>query len=142
MIRHAVLARAGGTDAERVGNGKTPIGNGWNGCNGLEPLTHTREEGSPVVSLMGDEAAESVPAVPTVTYKGSQRSAPVPETARPVPRGLPIDVQSPKTGKWETGWRQISSGRGSGSLLCSDPAGQTRLVERKRNRRTLQQEAA
>jgi len=142
VIRYAILARASGTGAERVGNGKTPIGNGWNGCNGSEPLTRMREKNIPPVSSIGSESAESVPSVPSVPYKGSHRSAPVPETSRPVPQGLPIDVQNVKTGEWETGWRQISTGRGSGSLLCSDPAGQTRMVEKKRTRRTLQQEAA
>ena len=142
VIRHAILARASGTGAERVGNGKTPIGNGCNGCNESEPLTHMRKKDAPPVFSIGSEAGESVPAVPSVPYKGSQRSAPVPETPRPVPQGLPIDVQDAKTGNWEPGWRQVSSGRGSGSLLCIDPAGQTRMVEKKRTRRTLQQEAA
>jgi hypothetical protein len=142
VIRHAVIARASGTGAERVGNVKTSIGNGWNGCNGSEPLTRMREKDDPPVLPIESEAAESAPAVPSIPYKGSQRSAPVPETARPVPQGLPIDVQNAKTGNWEAGWRQVSSGRGSSSLLCIDPAGKTRMVEKNRTRRTLQQEAA
>jgi putative DNA primase/helicase len=142
VIRYAVMAGVNGTGAERVGNGKTPTGNGWNGCNGSEPLTHMREEDTSVVSPIGGEAAESVPAVPSLPCNASQRTEPVPEQPRPVPQGLPIDVQDAKTGNWETGWRQISTGRGSGSLLCSDPAGQTRMVEKKRTRRALQQEAA
>ena len=141
VIRHAVIARATGTDAEWVGNSKTPTGNVWNGCNDSGPLTHMKEKTSPVVSSIGGVNPESVPAVPSVPHKASHRSASVPEPPRPVPHGLPIDVQNDKTGKWEGGWRQISTGKGSGSLLCSDPAGQTRMVEKKLTRRSLQQVA-
>jgi phage/plasmid-associated DNA primase len=141
VIRHAVMVEVSGTGAERVGDGKTPIGNEWNGCNGSEPLTHMREKDSPVVSLIGGESRESVSAIPSIPHKGSQRSAPVPEHPRPVPQGLPIDVQNAKTGEWVAGWYQINTRSGSGSLLCTDPAGETRMVEKKRIRRPLPRQA-
>jgi hypothetical protein len=127
---------------ERVGDGKNPIGNRWNGCNGSEPLTHMREEDPPVVSPIGGEAAESVPAVPSFPYKGSQRSAPVPEGVRPVPQGEPVEFQDHRTGEWVSGWRQVSKRSGSGSLLCIDPAGQSLMVERKRIRPGLHRSEA
>jgi phage/plasmid-associated DNA primase len=141
VIRHAVMVEVSGTGAERVGDGKTPIGNEWNGCNGSEPLTHMREKDSPVVSLIGGESRESVSAIPSIPHKGSQRSAPVPEHPRPVPQGEPVEVQNAKTGEWVAGWYQINTRSGSGSLLCTDPAGETRMVEKKRIRRPLPRQA-
>jgi phage/plasmid-associated DNA primase len=142
VIRHAVIAEESGTGAERVGDGKTPIGNEWNGCNGSEPLTHMREKDSPVVSLIGGESRESVSAIPSIPHKGSQRSAPVPEHPRPVPQGEPVEVQDHRTGEWVSGWRQVSKRSGSGSLLCIDPAGQSLMVERKRIRPGLHRREA
>ena len=45
-----------------------------------------------------------------------------------------VEVQNTKTLQWESGWRQLTSGKGSASVLCSDPKGQSRLVDRKRIR--------
>jgi len=131
VIRHAVLAEVSGTGAERVWNGKTPIGKGWNGCNGSEPFTHMKEKPFPVSSPIGRETAKPIPAVPSVPYKGSRRSTPVPESARPVPQGAAIEVLNPKTGEWEPGWRQLGQGKGSASVLCSDPNGFSRLKGKK-----------
>lgn len=149
VIRHAVLATVSGTDqaptgtgAERVGNGKTPVGNGCNGCNGSEPIKRVREKNSSLAPHREERTPEPVPSVPSVPYKGSCRSAPVPESVPPVPQGTPIEVRDRKTGKWEPGWRQLTTGSGSGHVLCSDPNGQSRSVERKRIRRALNVEAA
>jgi DNA-binding transcriptional ArsR family regulator len=43
----------------------------------------------------------------------------------------PIDVMDVRTGQWQPGWQQISTGSGSGRVLCIDPRGQSRQVERK-----------
>ena len=157
VIRHAVMAEMGGTDqsatgtgAERIGNGKTPVGNGWNGCNGSEQTALREKNTTPsdpvVFSYRDGETPEPVPSVPSVPYKGSHRSAPVtrpvPSVTRSVPSGTPVEVQDAKTGKWISGWRQLTTGSGSGSVLCSDPSGNSRQVDRKRIRPALQQEEA
>lgn len=157
VIRHAVMAEASGTDeapsgtdAERIGNGKTPVGNGWNGWNGSDQISHKEKNAdppdplpdAPVISLMGGETSGTVPAVPSVPRKGFDVSPPVPEPVPSVPPGVPVEVQNPKTGNWEPGWRQLTSGSGSGSVLCSDPSGNSRQVDRKRIRQALQREAA
>jgi hypothetical protein len=157
VIRHAVMAEASGTDeapsgtdAERIGNGKTPVGNGWNGWNGSNQTSNKEKNADPpdplldasVISLMGGETSGTVPAVPAVPHKGFDVSLPVPEPVPSVPPGVPVEVQNPKTGKWESGWRQLTTGSGSGSLLCSDPSGNSRQVDRKRIRLALQRETA
>jgi hypothetical protein len=157
VMRHALMARLSGTDqsatgtgAERIGNGKTPLGNGWNGCNGSKQTAFEEKNATPsdptVFSYRDGETPEPVPAVPSVPYKGSCRSAPVPESVPSVPRSVPsgtaVEVQDTKTGKWEPGWRQLTSGSGSGSVLCSDPSGNSRQVDRKRIRPALQRETA
>jgi hypothetical protein len=157
VIRHAVMAEASGTDeapsgtdAERIGNGKTPVGNGWNGWNGSDQISHKEKNAdppdplpdAPVISLMGGETSGTVPAVPSVPRKGFDVSPSVPEPVPSVPPGVPVEVQNPQTGNWESGWRQLTSGSGSGSVLCSDPSGNSRQVDRKRIRQALQREAA
>jgi len=148
VMRHALMARLSGTDqsttgtgAERIGNGKTPLGNGWNGCNGSEQIAYKEKNATPsdptVFSYRDGETPEPVPAVPSVPYKGSCRSAPIPESVPSVPPGVPVEVQNPKTGQWESGWCQLTTGSGSGSVLCSDPSGNSRQVERKRIRQPL-----
>jgi hypothetical protein len=146
VIRSAFLARlktqqgTDGTDAERIGNGKTPVGNGWNGWNGSSPYSPIEEPASEP-SYRGSSAPQPVPTVPSVPCKGSCRSASVPDPFPSVPQGVPIEVQD-QTGTWEPGWRQLTTGSGSGSLLCSDPQGRSRQVERKRIRPALNPEAA
>jgi phage/plasmid-associated DNA primase len=136
VIRHAFLARIGervGTDAERVVHGKAPIGNGWNGCNGSELLSHKVKTGQDVFLYRGEGERSPVSSVPSVPTSRSRRSASVPAAGRSVP----VEVLNPKTGQWEPGWQQISMGSGSGRFLCSDPAGDSRQVERKRIRRPV-----
>ena len=62
--------------------------------------------------------------------QSSHRPSPPPCTQKRVP----IEVQDPRTGEWQLGWVQIGQGKGSTSVLCSDPNGQSRWVERKRIR--------
>ena len=69
------------TDAERIGNGKTPAGNGWNGS---ENLSH-KEKNKADRSSIGEVTAESVPAVQSIPQKGSQHSASIPEAGRSAP---------------------------------------------------------
>ena len=93
VIRYGFMARISeadqqitGTDAERTGNGNTPVGNGWNGWNGSEDLPHKEEkEPDGNFSHRAEGSAESVPAVPSMPQKGSHRSASVPEPALSVP---------------------------------------------------------
>lgn len=133
IIRHAFLRRAG-NGRERHGNGKTPVGNGWNGWNGSET-----PEPKEIICSSLIERSEPQPRAPvaSVPYKGSCRSAPVPSVTRSVPSGTAVEVQDAKTGKWVSGWSQLTSGSGSGSVLCSDPSGDSRWVDRKRIRPAL-----
>lgn len=160
VIRHAVMAELSGTDqqptgmdAERIGNGKTPVGNGWNGWNGSEQVRHKEENPQPpetaVFPFKSEESSEPVPAVPSVPYKGSYRSAPVPEpplsvplAVPSVPHDVPIEVQNLKTGEWEPGWKRIGSGKGSASVLCRDPGGQSRLIGKNQIRTPKRSEVA
>jgi phage/plasmid-associated DNA primase len=88
VIRHAFMARIGGTDTERIGNGKTPVGNGRNGCNEAEQFAD-KEKSSPVVlPLIGEENQKPVPTVPSVPQMGSCSSSSVPETPLSVPGGV------------------------------------------------------
>ena len=89
MIRYAFMRRADrheaervATDAERIGNGKTPAGNGWNGS---ETLSHKEKNKADSSSSIGEVTAESVPAVPSIPQKGSQHSASIPEAGRSAP---------------------------------------------------------
>jgi len=129
VIRCAVLAESSVTDAEWIGNGKSPVGNGWNGCNGsnqIARMEETREvqaDTSPVFPY-GGVLSEPITSVPSVPYKGSAVTHPLRKGSDP----LPIEVQNLKTGEWEPGWRQIGKGKGSTSVLCSDPSDQSRLI--------------
>lgn len=111
VIRHAVMARIEPEaeriepEAERIGNGKTPVGNGWNGWNGSEPFPHLREDAQPAppdsnpYTAVG--CAKSVSSVPSVPYKGSHRSASVPQAPASVPQAAtrasvdPLDPLDP-----------------------------------------------
>jgi len=42
-------------------------------------------------------------------------------------QGMPIEAMNSRTGQWERGWHRIAGGKGSGSVLCSNPQGQTML---------------
>ena len=136
VIRCAVLAEASVTDAERIGNGKTPLGNGWNGCNGSNQIAHmeeTREvqaDTSPVFPY-GGVFSEPVSTVPSVPCKGSAVTQPFRKGSDP----FPIEVQNLKTGEWEPGWRRIGKGKGSASVLCSDPSNQSRLIGKEQIRK-------
>ncbi|MEB3276947.1 MAG: DUF3854 domain-containing protein [Cyanobacteriota bacterium] len=99
VIRHAFMARIDAPqaeriepEAERVGNGKTPVGNGWNGWNGSEQLPHIGENREQIdtasIPYRAVGGAKSVPAVPSVPQKGSQRSASVPAPPVSVPQGI------------------------------------------------------
>lgn len=143
VIRQAVMAELGGTDhqptgtdAERIGNGKTPVGNGWNGRNGSASTPLLEQSNYPskptsdgaAISYEPVGAVESVPAVPAVPYKRSEGSLPVPLPVSAVPNGVPIEVFNTSTKMWEPGWQQITHGKGSTSILCCDPHGDSRQV--------------
>ena len=130
VIRHGFMRRVG-NGRERHGNGKTPVGNGWNGWNGSQQVTHKAKEDGDVSPIERSDP-EPVPAVPSIPSKGSGVPQPFPTRSDP----FQIDVLNARTGQWEPGWRQITTGSGSGSVLCSDPKGHSRQVERKRIRQT------
>jgi len=62
---------------------------------------------------------------------GSHRSVAIPDQAQSVPSGTLIEVLNPQTGEWEGGWHQIGGGKGSASVLCRDPQGQSKLKGKK-----------
>lgn len=124
VIRHGFMARANRqqqptqaermetpaerqtAEAERIGNGKTPVGNGWNGWNGSDQLRVMGKEAQPTpaaaeasigvaLSPDGGEFGFTVPSVPSVPQKGSHRSASVPEAPRSVPRSVPEAPSAP-----------------------------------------------
>ena len=154
VVTHAFYRRLSGTDettpgtdAERIGNGKTPVGNGWNGWNGSEEVSHrekTPETPPPPVFPYGAMgSAESVSAVPSVPSKGSCRSASVPEPPLSVPPSVPEPPKPPSVGSGrpitvdgQPGWHLPGawpSGRGpTVQVLCQDPKGQSQLIARGR----------
>jgi phage/plasmid-associated DNA primase len=131
VIRYAVMAELSGTDAERVGNRKTPAGNGWNGRNGSKPVAHKEAISIDSSPSKEERAPVPVPSVPSVPDAGSQRSAAVPSPALSVPQGTAIEVMNAKTGEWEPGWQQIGAGKGSASVLCRNPQGHSKLIGKK-----------
>jgi phage/plasmid-associated DNA primase len=145
VIRHAYLSRVRGpsvgtdqeppgTDAERIGNGKTPLGNGWNGWNGSEQVRAIESAGTDAPDVcvhMGEGWPESVPSVPSIPHKGSHRSASVPEPVPSVPHtGQPVLVDG------QPGWRLPGAmPKGNGPTVrvpLVDPQGTTRPIERGR----------
>ena len=129
VISCAVMADAPVTDAERVVHGKNPIGNGWDGCDGSNQVARMekKQKAQPDTSRISPCSgvlAQSVPSVPSVPYRGSA----VPQPSRNGCDPSPIEVQNLKTGEWEPGWRQIGKGKGSMSVLCKDPSGQTKCI--------------
>lgn len=132
-----------GTDRERIGNGKTPVGNGWNGWNESEEVSPIEENGQGENPLTGSKSDLSVPPVPSVPQKGSQRSAPVPLTPRSVP-DPPLGPQSgPRAARYkpikvdgQPGWGLpgvMPKGEGpTVNVPVVDPSGVSRVVKRSR----------
>jgi hypothetical protein len=150
VLRHAFLSRIKtaltgmdqqppGTDAEWIGNGKTPEGNGWNGWNGSnQPRASAEGEDQsspPVMRRIGDESPGPVPAVPSIPQKGFHRSASVPESVRSVPLA-PADAGQLVLVDGEPGWWLPGTmPKGNGPtlrVLVVDPNGCSRQVERRR----------
>jgi len=160
VIRHGFLARIAaadsatpGTDAERVGNGKTPVGNGWNGWNGSkekEDKGETADSPPDVISPIGAKGnGKPVSSVPSVPYKGSQRSPSVPPSVPggesvPLTALLPgtrVQLRHPSMG-WQGGY-EVVSGPGADGLvkIRSLSTGSTQHT-RPRNLRADLEEAA
>jgi putative DNA primase/helicase len=144
VLEFGLLKRIGidrkeiGTDRERIGNRETPVGNGWNGLEGsISSLEKGKEQNN-----SGDKAedaslvirsgvvAKTPPSVPSIPQKGFSGSPSVPTAVLSVP----VEVKNLKTGDWEQGWFQIGQGKGSGSVLCRDPDGHSRLIGKKQIR--------
>jgi phage/plasmid-associated DNA primase len=155
VVRQGFMARAEptppaadaeriGTDRERIGNGKTPVGNGWNGWNGSKGVGQIEENGQEENPYTGSESDLSVPPVPSVPQKGSQRSASVPHP----PRSVPDPLHGPQSGPTATrpkpikvdgqpGWGLPAGVMPRGDaptvqVLVVDPKGVSRQVERRR----------
>jgi hypothetical protein len=127
-------------DPERQRNAKTPVGNGRNGCNGINKVMGMEEERelegvreTPNRERGGDL---SVPSVPPSQGQGFIHAAPVPESvpeARsvpPPPSGTPITVDG--RGGWLLPGSLPKGEAPTVKVVCVDPAGNTRLIERKR----------
>jgi phage/plasmid-associated DNA primase len=147
VVRHAYLLRVPEPepermeeDPERQRNAKTPVGNGRNGCNGIDKVMGVEEEReldgvreTPNGERGGDL---SVPSVPPSQGQGFIHAAPVPESvpeARsvpPPPSGTPITVDG--RGGWLLPGALPRSEAPTVKVVCVDPAGNTRLIERKR----------
>ena len=150
IIRHGFLARikagtdgnGSGTDAER----QEPSRERMERMEWINP-THAyggKQQPDPgaVFSPIAEGERFTVPTVPSVPYRGlpiHDPFRPVPETPFTVPEtppaavGVPIDVQD-KADRWEPGWIQLGTGKGSTTVLCQDPRGHSQQVERKRIR--------
>lgn len=94
IIRAGFMARASGTPAERVRNGKNPLGNGWNGWNGSEALSQEGNGGSSKNLYRSDKAPISVPAVPSVPHTGFGATLAIPGVTSTVPLGSGADAMA------------------------------------------------
>lgn len=157
VVRHGFMARLAdpltGTDAERIGNAETPVGNGWNGWNGKKEVVskgvdEPQDPNAPPLEknpygAMGVE--KSVSSVPSVPYKGSQRSAAVPDPLQSVPQSpetapnevkRPVGRAQPITVDGQAGWLlpgTMPKGEGATVMvLCTAPDGSSRRIERSR----------
>jgi phage/plasmid-associated DNA primase len=154
VLRHAFLSRIKADppvtdqppsvmDGEWMRHGKTPVGNGWNGCNGSDqPRAMGEPENppdAPVMRRIGGESPGSVPSVPSVTQKGfgvtdPLRMAPGSVTGA-VPQA-PDQPGQPVLVDGQPGWRLPGAmPKGSGPtvrVLLLDPHGCSRQVERSR----------
>lgn len=141
---------------------KTQSGNGCDGCDGSEPVRYVREKnGSGAeqaeaffshtqdtppgsitsitsVPALGSCHRASITSIPAIHHTGPAAAAAPAETGNGFPPGDPLPTAPrPDAGfavrvDGQTGWRQVTHGSGSGSVLVIDPAGNSRQVERKR----------
>jgi phage/plasmid-associated DNA primase len=125
VIRHAVMARisataqpASGTGAERVGDCKNPVGNGWNRWNGSSQLGHKEKIPEGVSRHKAEGAAGSVPSVPSIPQKASHGPTPVPE---PVPVAAGIVETEPALGPGASRSPLVDA-EGAGCVAGSDTA--------------------
>ncbi|MFM7648802.1 MAG: DUF5906 domain-containing protein [Cyanobium sp.] len=159
LIRHAFLARIKapevataenpsgeriGTDAERVGNGKTSVGNGWNGWNGSEtPYAIEDQADLDSDAHIGGEGASTRSIYSIHSPQGFCRSASIPDPFPSIPDRVPTPQSAPAAAGqpvWvdgKPGWL-LPSGvmpKGDGPtvmVLVVDPAGTSRQIERGR----------
>ncbi|MEI6359002.1 MAG: DUF3854 domain-containing protein [Synechococcus sp. ELA619] len=87
VIRQAFMRRAG-NGRERHGNGKTPVGNGWNGWNGSEQVSHKEKKDGGDFFYKGEGGPQPVPSVPSVPQKGSAVPDPFPTRSAAVPQTI------------------------------------------------------
>ncbi len=91
VIRFAYMTRASGTPAERVGNDKNPLGNGWNGS---ADLTQEESDTGKTNPYRDDEAPASIPAVPSVPQRGFGVTLAIPGVTSTVPVGSGADAMA------------------------------------------------
>jgi phage/plasmid-associated DNA primase len=115
-------------------NGKTPVGNGCNGCNGSDALSHNANRDPDAETHIGGRGPEPVTSVPSVTQKGSAVTDPLPIHYRSVPEPAPMATGLPIRVKGERGWRLpgvMPKGEGpTVKVLVVDPKNNSRMVER------------
>lgn len=146
LIQYAYLSRVpqpsggtdqepSGTDAERMRNGKTPLGNGWNGWNGSEPVRTWENAGNGGFdACIGEGSPESVSSVPSIPCRGFAVPDPFPIHSRSVPPAP--DAAQPVLVDGQSGWSLPGAmPKGNGPtvrVLVVDPDGRSRQVERRR----------
>lgn len=90
VVEYGLLKRIG-IEPERFRNDQYPVGNGWNGSEGLAQTIREQHHAIPdvqdscCVSKQGLDA-ETIPVVPSIPQKGSQRFTSVPEAGVSVPQ--------------------------------------------------------
>lgn len=154
VITHAVMARVPACDgSEPACDGcvmaRTQSGNGCDGCDGSEQISAM---GKKIQSVGGDgglifsstdvcppESITSVTSVPPQGFchhasitDGGQSITSITATGEPLQTAPQPDPGFPIRVDGKPGWRQIARGSGNGSVLCRDPAGESRQISRKR----------
>ena len=116
-------------------NGKTPVGNRCNGCNGSDPPSPNASPDPVAETHMRERRPEPVPSVPSVTQKGSAVTDPLPSRYRSVPKPAPVATGLPIRVDGERGWRLpgvMPKGEGpTVKVLVVDPKNNSRMVERR-----------
>lgn len=134
VIRHAVMTEAG-MDSVRIGKDKIAAGNE---CNGRSSAPCEQQENSYLDmafrAYRHSRSTNPGPTVPSVPYQPSDQLEPSAPSLRSIPHRVSVEVENVKTGEWEVGWLQVGIGKGSTTVLCIDPNGHSRQVERRRIR--------
>lgn len=125
IIRFAVMNPLRVCDG--LETGKSFAGEDCDGCDDLEKLTRKEKKDGEFFSNRS-EYEKPVTVITVNARNGLGHHQPVTYPSQ----GTPIQVQSPKTGEWESGWYQIT--RKGSTYLCEDPKGDSYQIDKKRVR--------